>query len=349
MPLEVFISYAHKDRKLRAELAEHLSNLRNQQVITEWFDGDIIEGTEWESQILTHLHTAQVILLLISASFLASNFCYSTELTEAISRHDAGQARVIPIILRPVDWTGTSFAKLQALPTYGRPVSQWRSHDEAFANVVQGIRRAIEDLYKNDKAVPQIKELQDLSHHTDDPEKINRFRTQQVGDKVIDGVRKELEQLPWANQSQRLPPKARKKLFLALRNLFVRKSFREKVEECLDQNWGSRLRIACLTKEVLRDYQTYMSRFEASVYRLYEQLLVEVDEYCLGLMGFFKLSEPYHTLDDLETYIHSAEEFKNHLPNRLLKPDIPPENIARSDKHLERIHELVEKLTAEYV
>jgi hypothetical protein len=146
MPLEVFISYAHKDRKLRDELAEHLSNLRNQQVIKDWFDGDIVEGTEWEPQILTHLHTAQIILLLISASFLASKFCYSTELTEAIARHDSGQACVIPIILRPVDWSGTPFAKLQALPAYGKPVSQWRSHDEAFTDIVRGIRRAIENL-----------------------------------------------------------------------------------------------------------------------------------------------------------------------------------------------------------
>ena len=145
MPLEVFISYSHKDRKLRDELAVHLSHLRNQQVITDWYDGDIVEGTEWEPQILAHLHTAQIILLLISAHFLASHFCYSTEMTQAIARHDAGQARVIPIILRPVDWTGTPFAKLQVLPTDGKPVSQWRSHDEALVNVVRGIRRAIED------------------------------------------------------------------------------------------------------------------------------------------------------------------------------------------------------------
>jgi len=161
MPLEVFISYAHKDRKLRDELAEHLSNLRNQQVIKDWFDGDIVEGTEWESQILTHLYTAQVILLLISASFLASKFCYSTELTEAIARHDAGQASVIPIILRPVDWRGTPFAKLQALPANGKPVSQWRSHDEAFTNVVQGIRRAIEGL--QNMTLPQPSDALDAS------------------------------------------------------------------------------------------------------------------------------------------------------------------------------------------
>lgn len=146
MPLDVFISYSHKDRKLRDELAVHLSNLRNQKVITDWFDGDIVEGTEWEPQILAHLQSAQIILLLISAHFLASKFCYGIEMTQAIARHDAGQARVIPIILRPVDLNDSPFAKLQSLPTERKPVSQWRSHDEAFANVVRGIRRAIEDL-----------------------------------------------------------------------------------------------------------------------------------------------------------------------------------------------------------
>jgi hypothetical protein len=145
MTLEVFVSYAHEDRKLRDKLAKHLSNLRNQQIITDWFDGDIIEGTEWEPQILTHLQNAHIILLLISANFLASKFCYSTEMKQAIARHDAGEARVIPIILRPLDWKGTPFAKLQALPTDGKPVSQWRSQDEALDIVARGIRRAAED------------------------------------------------------------------------------------------------------------------------------------------------------------------------------------------------------------
>ena len=146
MPLDVFISYSHHDRKLRDELAVHLSNLRNQMVIKDWFDGDIVEGTEWEPQILARLQSAQILLLLISAQFLASKFCYSTEMTQAIARHDAGEARVIPIILRPVDWKGTPFAKLQALPTGAKPVTRWSTHDDAFLDIVQGIRRAIEDL-----------------------------------------------------------------------------------------------------------------------------------------------------------------------------------------------------------
>ena len=75
-----------------------------------------------------------------------SDFCYSIEMTQAIARHDANQARVLPIILRPTDWKGEPFAKLKVLPTDGKAVTRWPSHDDAFEDVVQGIREAIDDL-----------------------------------------------------------------------------------------------------------------------------------------------------------------------------------------------------------
>jgi len=77
---------------------------------------------------------------------MASDFCYSIEMTQAIARHDADQARVLPIILRPVDWKGAPFAKLKILPTDGKAVIRWPSHDDAFEEIVQGIREAIDDL-----------------------------------------------------------------------------------------------------------------------------------------------------------------------------------------------------------
>ena len=87
MPFSVFISYAHRDRAFCQELETHLSNLRRQNVIASWYDGDISPGTEWNSQIIEHLNTDHIILLLISADFMASDFCYSIEMTQAIARH----------------------------------------------------------------------------------------------------------------------------------------------------------------------------------------------------------------------------------------------------------------------
>ena len=146
MAFDVFISYAHKDLAYLKELETHLANLKRQNIIAAWYDGDIKPGTEWETQIMQHLNNAQIILLLVSADFINSDFCYGIELQQALARHDDGQARVIPIIVRPVDWTGAPFAKLLALPKDAKPVIKWPSRDEAFLNIVQGIRRAIDDL-----------------------------------------------------------------------------------------------------------------------------------------------------------------------------------------------------------
>jgi hypothetical protein len=151
MAFEVFISSAHEDLSYLKELEKHLANLEKQGKIASWYDGDITPGTEWESQIMERLNNSQIILLLVSADFINSDFCYSIEMEQAIARHDANQARVIPIIVRPVDWKGAPFAKLQALPTRGKPVARWPTHDDAFEDIVQGIRRAIDDLTRKGK------------------------------------------------------------------------------------------------------------------------------------------------------------------------------------------------------
>lgn len=133
---------------LRNELGKHLSLLERQGVITAWHDRDIAAGSDWADQIDQHLETAKVILLLISADFLASNYCYDIELSRAIERHELGEACVIPILLRDVDWGGAPFSKLQALPKNAEPVMNWANRDQAFADVTKGIRRAVEQLKK---------------------------------------------------------------------------------------------------------------------------------------------------------------------------------------------------------
>ena len=139
-----FYSYSHEDEALRDQLAKHLSLLKRQGVIAEWHDRRIGAGEEWKGEIDKNLESARIILLLVSPSFLASDYCYDIELKRAIERHDEGEARVIPIILRPVDWKGASFAKFAALPRDERPVTLWSDRDEAFLDVAVGIRRAVE-------------------------------------------------------------------------------------------------------------------------------------------------------------------------------------------------------------
>jgi len=146
--IDLFYSYAHEDEVLRNELDKHLSLLRREGLIKDWHDREIGAGTEWEREINIHLKTAQVILLLVSADFLASEYCYGIEMERAIERHEAGEARVIPIILRPADLKSAPFSKLQPLPTNGIPITEWSNRDRAFVNVTEGIRKAVEDLSK---------------------------------------------------------------------------------------------------------------------------------------------------------------------------------------------------------
>jgi hypothetical protein len=147
MSIEVFFSYSHRDEELRDEMAKHLTILKRQGVITTWHDREITAGTEWAGAIDAHMNSAQVILLLISPDFLASDYCWDIELKRAMERHEAREARVIPVILRPVDnWSKAPFGKLQAFPTNGKPVTTWSNRDEAFANVAQAIRKAVQEL-----------------------------------------------------------------------------------------------------------------------------------------------------------------------------------------------------------
>ncbi|MDZ8107597.1 MAG: toll/interleukin-1 receptor domain-containing protein [Nostoc sp. DedQUE12a] len=148
-PVKVFFSYSHKDEALRDELANHLTMMKRQGVIEAWHDRQISAGTEWANAIDDNLEVADIILLLVSANFLASDYCYDKEMTRAMERHETREARVIPIILKPSDWNGAPFGKLQALPKNAKPVTTWQDIDEAFLNVAQGIRRVVEEIAKS--------------------------------------------------------------------------------------------------------------------------------------------------------------------------------------------------------
>ena len=139
----VFFSYSHADEDLRDTLEKHLAALKHQGLIDTWHDRRIQAGDELDPAISDKLEAANVILLLVSADFIASRYCYDVEMKRAMARHKAGEARVIPVILRACDWHDTPFGKLLGVPKDGRPVRSWPDLDEAFLDVVQAIKRAI--------------------------------------------------------------------------------------------------------------------------------------------------------------------------------------------------------------
>ena len=142
--LRLFYSYSHQDETLRDCLEIRLKLLERHGLIQPWHDRRIFPGSDWQAALETNLEKADIILLLVSPDFLASDYCYGIETKRALERHRAGEAQVIPILLRPVNWAKTPISHLQALPTGLKPVTQWPDPDDAWLNIEQGIERVIE-------------------------------------------------------------------------------------------------------------------------------------------------------------------------------------------------------------
>jgi flagellar biosynthesis GTPase FlhF len=152
----IFCSYSHKDEVYREKLDTHLSMMKRQGLIELWHDRKITAGDEWKGQIDENLDIANVILLLMTANFLASDYCNDVEMKRAMERHESGEARVIPIMLTPFEgWKHSPLAKLQGLPKDAKPVTKWDDENDAFVNVAEGIRKAIESISPAKAVAPE--------------------------------------------------------------------------------------------------------------------------------------------------------------------------------------------------
>lgn len=139
-------SYSHADEALRNELEKHLSPLQRMGKITTWHDRRIVPGQEFENQIDHYFSQADIILLLISSDFIASDYCYQVEMTNALERHKCGEAVVIPVILRECAWHQLPFGSILAATTDGKPITKFTSHDEGYVQVVEAVSRAIANM-----------------------------------------------------------------------------------------------------------------------------------------------------------------------------------------------------------
>lgn len=146
LPIKIFISYCHRDEGLRKDLEAHLSPLQREGVIEHWNDRMIIPGDGWEDAIDEKLGSADLYLFLISPDFIASDYCYGKELARALERHRAGEALALPIVVRPVEWKTTALGQIQGLPKHGIAVTAWTNADEAWVNVVSGVRSACNNI-----------------------------------------------------------------------------------------------------------------------------------------------------------------------------------------------------------
>ena len=139
----VFYAYSRDDEALRERLEVHLSVLTREGLIEPWHDGRIAAGAEWSAEVRRRLDAADLVLLLVTADFLASSRGWEVEMSRALERHQAGVARVVPVIVRPCDWKSTPLARLQAVPKDAIPVTRWADPEDAWVDVAQRVRKLV--------------------------------------------------------------------------------------------------------------------------------------------------------------------------------------------------------------
>ena len=182
--LKIFLAYARKDAEYMRELKKHFAPLERNNNISIWCDSDIEAGENWEQSIKTALHNADIVLLLVSADAIASNYFYNEELPKALNRENKQEAKVIPIIIRPCNWELTSFKNLQALPFGGKPISTWGNHDLAYNEIVSSINQIIPEIERK-KVIQEKAEKERLEQERLKVEKAAQLKlTQQALEKA---------------------------------------------------------------------------------------------------------------------------------------------------------------------
>ncbi len=171
MPVKLFISYSHKDEKFKENFEEHLATLKMKNIIESWNDREITAGSEWSNQIDENLRSADIIIFIVSSSFIASDYCQNIEVATAIEQHKSNKSVLVPVIVRRCDWMDLEFAKFQGLPKDANPISSWKDEDEAWLNVIDGLKRTIKDFTDSKKKVEK-REIVSKKTFTDNTDSI---------------------------------------------------------------------------------------------------------------------------------------------------------------------------------
>lgn len=146
MTWRIFYSYANEDIELVERLSKFLKPLRHNNKIDEWHDRMILPGEFWESEINKHLESAHLILFMVSADFLASEYCFGIEVEKAFDRLKKGEIAILPVLLKPCLWRESRFSELPIIPRNANPITSWTSVEEAFNNVAEEIQKLVSTL-----------------------------------------------------------------------------------------------------------------------------------------------------------------------------------------------------------
>ena len=144
--LKLFFSYAHEDVDIVDNLRKHLTPLAHERIVEFWYDRDLVAGERWDDEIASRLEHADIVVVLVSADFVASEYAYGKELRRALELHDRGDLRLVPVIARNCRWQKLPIGRLQVLPEGGTPIAAWVNLDDAYVSAALGIEEVARQL-----------------------------------------------------------------------------------------------------------------------------------------------------------------------------------------------------------
>lgn len=146
--VKIFLSYAHADESFKDELYKHMSPLKKSEKIKMWSDEELLPGSSFNDEIKEELEQSDIIILLISADFIASDYCYEKEMKNAISRAEKEECYVVPVIVRDCQWQYTPLKDILALPKNGKSVKGYEDRDKAYSEIAEGIGKIVDICYQ---------------------------------------------------------------------------------------------------------------------------------------------------------------------------------------------------------
>lgn len=154
--MKAFFSYSHHDSKYLEAVHKHLSQVKRDGLITTWYDREILAGSRFSDEIVKELDSSQLFIAIVSPDFISSNYCYDVEMTRALKKNDAGEMRIISIIVEPCEWKQTPLSNLKAVPRDGFPVSEWTNPNKAYLDIATELR-VIAEAEKNQNEIGTLR------------------------------------------------------------------------------------------------------------------------------------------------------------------------------------------------
>lgn len=142
--INIFISSVGADEAFRQEIKKRITILGRNIDLEVLYESEIKAGDDWRKEIKECFSQSEIVLLLISPDYVASEFHYTEILEKTIQKVKSGGSRVVPVHVRSVSWNELPIEELLPVPKE-KNLSAWEDRDAAFLHVKEEIKNVIEN------------------------------------------------------------------------------------------------------------------------------------------------------------------------------------------------------------